>query len=468
MNTFQNLSRPLKYVILTFVVSIILLVVLSVISYLKIRQTSQYMSDIERNYQVMINGEMLMSNMKDMETGQRGYLLTKRYAYLYPYFDAYRAVGNNLTDLEKLLEGNPAQLSRLTTLKKLIGEKIHIMEEDRQKTRNKELVGLDRLELGKMKMDSIRSIINKFQVAEKTLLNKKYSLKITSDRRLPNYILMLSVCSGLLLMLSFAFLFRELRNRINLQKALENNLNELSRSNSELEQFAYVASHDLQEPLRKIRAFSDRLLKKHRENLPQDGQESLDKIGKSAQRMQYLIDDLLIFSRTVKNTQQEKESVDLNAILEEVKSDLSLVIEEKKATVSSDELPIISAYKVQIKQLFNNLISNSLKFSKTDIQPVITVSCEEIEGKDIEGMEGVRKESMFYHLRFKDNGIGFESEYAERIFVIFQRLHGRNEYEGTGIGLAICKRVVVNHDGMIRAESMPNEGTTFDVYLPLS
>lgn len=424
------------------------------------------MSDIERNYQVMINGEMLMSNMKDMETGQRGYLLTKRYAYLYPYFDAYRAVGNNLTDLEKLLEGNPAQLSRLNTLKKLIGEKIHIMEEDRQKTRNKELVGLDRLELGKAKMDSIRSIVSKFQVAEKTLLNKKYSLKITSDRRLPNYILMLSVCSGLLLMLSFAFLFRELRNRINLQKALENNLNELSRSNSELEQFAYVASHDLQEPLRKIRAFSDRLLKKHRESLPQDGQESLDKIGKSAQRMQYLIDDLLIFSRTVKNTQQEKEAVDLNAILEEVKGDLSLVIDEKKATISSDELPTILAYKVQIKQLFNNLISNSLKFSKTDNQPVIEISCEEIEGKDVEGIDGVRKENKYYHLQFKDNGIGFEPEYAERIFVIFQRLHGRNEYEGTGIGLAICKRVVVNHDGIIRAESKPNEGATFDVYLP--
>ncbi|MFN3851304.1 MAG: sensor histidine kinase [Spirosomataceae bacterium] len=466
MNILQNLSRPLKYVIGTFVVSIILLAVLSVISYLQIRRTSQYMSDIERNYQVMINGEMLMSHMKDMETGQRGYLLTKRYAYLYPYFDAYRAVGNTLNELEKLVEGNPSQIQRLNVLKKLVAEKIQIMEDDRQKTRNKELVGLDRLELGKEKMDRIREVISKFQQTEKSLLEKKYSLKITSDKRLPNYILMLSVGSGFLLMLSFGFLFRELRNRINLQKALENNLNELSRSNSELEQFAYVASHDLQEPLRKIRAFSDRLLKKHRENLPNDGQESLDKIAKSAQRMQVLIDDLLIFSRMVKNTHQEKEVVDLTTILDEVKTDLSLSIDEKKAEVVSEPLPTISAYKVQIKQLFYNLVSNSLKFSKTDEKPKIEVLCEEVSGEEIDGIDGLRKENMFYHLRFKDNGIGFEPEYAERIFVIFQRLHGRNEYEGTGIGLAICKRVVVNHGGIIKAESQPNQGAIFDVYLP--
>lgn len=466
MESFKNLPKPLKYLILTFSVSIFLLILLSAISFFQTKQTSQYMLDIERNYQVMINGEKLMSNLKDMETGQRGYLLTKRYAYLRPYFDAYRDVSINLKELETLIKDNPAQMERYNHLKKFVADKIHIMEDDRQTARNKELVGIDRLDLGKTKMDSIRVIISKFQETEQQLLNDKYSLKLTSDKRLPIYILLLSGCSGLLLLLSFGFLFKELSERIKFQTALETNLEELSRSNAELEQFAYVASHDLQEPLRKIRAFSDRLLRKYHEILPEDGQDSLNKIGKSAQRMQALIDDLLAFSRMIKSTDQVKEIIDLNNVMTDVKSDLSLIIEEKKAEIIYANLPVIEGFRIQIKQLFYNLMSNALKFSKADTAAKIKLTYTEVLGSEIEEIDGTRKESVFYHFKFSDNGIGFESEYAERIFVIFQRLHGRNEYEGTGIGLAICKRVVVNHGGIIKAESIPDEGTTFHIYIP--
>ena len=270
----------------------------------------------------------------------------------------------------------------------------------------------------------------------------------------------------MLLFASFGFLIYELRKRIKFQKALENNLDKLQRSNSELEQFAYVASHDLKEPLRKIRAFSGILLKKHYQVLNQDGKESIEKIEKSAERMQLLIDDLLTFSRTVNHSGQEFETVDLNVVLEEVENDISISIDEKNVRIITEDLPLILGFSFQLKQLFYNLLSNSIKFARNGVAPVIEITSEEMSGKDIFFIEGIREENTFYHICFQDNGIGFESNYAEKIFIIFQRLHGRQDYEGTGIGLAICKRVMGNHNGFIFAEGELGKGAKFHLFFP--
>ncbi|PLK45421.1 MULTISPECIES: sensor histidine kinase [Emticicia] len=460
------MRKPFRYVTISFISCIILLMILTVVSYLKVHQTLAYMEDIERNYQVMMKGEELISKMKDMETGQRGYLLTQRNVFLNPYYDAYRVIGKIINELEDLVEHNEGQTQRLMQLKKLIAEKIQITETNIKLARIKTAVSAESLKSDKLKMDEIRNVMNLFLLTEKQILNNKYALKISNDKHLPGYIISLSASSALLLLASFGFLIYELRKRIRFQKALENNLDKLQRTNSELEQFAYVASHDLKEPLRKIRAFSGILLKKHYSSLNQDGQESLNKIEKSAERMQLLIDDLLTFSRTVNHYDQELQTVDLNQMLEEVETDLSLAIEEKKVRIITEELPVIKAFPFQIKQLFYNLINNSIKFSQNDIAPIIEISSEEMSGKDIFFIEGLREESTFYHLCFQDNGIGFEPGYAEKIFVIFQRLHGRHEYEGTGIGLAICKRVMGNHNGFIFAEGQVNKGARFHLFFP--
>ncbi|MBA4852553.1 sensor histidine kinase [Emticicia sp. BO119] len=460
------MRKPFRYVTLSFISCIILLLILTIISYVKVHQTLAYMEDIERNYQVMMKGEELISKMKDMEAGQRGYLLTQRNVFLNPYYDAYRVVGKIINDLEDLVEHNHTQTSRLTHLKKLIADKIKITDANIKLARAKEPISPDNLREDKNKMDEIRNTMNLFQLTEKQILNNKYALKITNDKNLPAYIIALSASSALLLLASFGFLIYELRKRIKFQKALENNLDKLQRSNSELEQFAYVASHDLKEPLRKIRAFSGILLKKHYQVLNQDGQESLDKIEKSAERMQLLIDDLLTFSRTVNHRNQEFEVIDLNEILEEVQSDISVAIEEKQARIITENLPFIMGFSFQLKQLFHNLLSNSIKFSKKGVAPVIEITSEEMAGKDIFFIEGIREESTFYHLCFQDNGIGFERTYAEKIFVIFQRLHGRQDYEGTGIGLAICKRVMGNHNGFIFAEGELGKGARFHLFFP--
>ncbi|WP_337044442.1 sensor histidine kinase [Emticicia sp. 17c] len=460
------MRKPFRYVTISFISCIILLLILTIVSYVKVHQTLAYMDEIEKNYKVMMKGEELISRMKDMETGQRGYLLTNRNLFLSPYFDAYRSVGKIINDLEDLVEHNEKQVKRLNQIKKLISDKVKMTDANIKLARDKQPIDLEILRQDKLKMDEIRNSMNLFQLAEKQILNNKYALKIKNDKNLPAYIIVLSLFSTLLLIVSFGFLLYELRKRINFQRALENNLDKLQRSNSELEQFAYVASHDLKEPLRKIRAFSGILLKKHYSTLNQDGQDSLDKIEKSAERMQLLIDDLLTFSRTVNHHDQEFDTIDLNKILEEVESDMSVLIEEKNARIINEQLPIVHGFSFQLKQLFYNLISNSIKFAKPDTAPLIEITSEEMLGKDIYFIEGIREESTFYHLCFQDNGIGFESNYAERIFVIFQRLHSRKDYDGTGIGLAICKRVMGNHNGFIFAEGQLDKGARFHLFFP--
>ncbi|MBT1704509.1 PAS domain-containing sensor histidine kinase [Chryseosolibacter indicus] len=237
----------------------------------------------------------------------------------------------------------------------------------------------------------------------------------------------------------------------------------LIHSNQELEQYAYVASHDLQEPLRKIRTFSDLLVK---QELPDRSRKWIDKINQSAERMSLLIQSLLEFSRLLKSDKL-MNTVDLNTVLLNVINDFELVIEEKHAVVNVKELPVIYGIELQMNQLFQNLLSNALKFSDKEVSPVITVACASITYEEARKHLGrAASYSSYYHITFADNGIGFEEKYAEHVFEIFKRLHSRDVYPGSGIGLALCKRIVTNHNGNIFVESVVGKGTTFHIILP--
>jgi hypothetical protein len=241
--------------------------------------------------------------------------------------------------------------------------------------------------------------------------------------------------------------------------ALEQTATELRRSNGELESFAYAASHDLQEPLRKIQAFGDLLNKKHRANLNEDGQQYLEKILASAKCMSTLITDLLSFSR-VTSRAQPLTQVALDKVVQDVVSDLEMLIQRTQGKIEAEPLPIVWADAAQMRQVFLNLLGNALKFHRPEVPPIVRISAHYwADLPEPPGQAGWR-------ILIADNGIGFEPQYAQQIFDLFKRLHGRSQYEGTGIGLAIVKKIVERHAGKIVACSTPNVGTTFVLDLP--
>jgi hypothetical protein len=250
---------------------------------------------------------------------------------------------------------------------------------------------------------------------------------------------------------------------LQLNKVLEEKNMELEQSNKELASFNFIASHDLQEPLRKIQTFCAYLLKEEN-SISDNSRMFLNRMQQAATNMRILINDLLTFSQTGVH-QKELDSVDLNDILQEVKSSLKTVIDEKKAAIVSTKLPLVKGISFQLHQLFANLVGNAIKYSKPNTEPVITITSKMIISAN---MEGLHPGCQYWRLSFKDNGVGFEQKYADKIFELFQRLHSKTEYPGTGIGLAICKKIVQNHGGNIRAIAQPGEGSVFEVFLPFS
>lgn len=264
---------------------------------------------------------------------------------------------------------------------------------------------------------------------------------------------------------------RDISDIIKAREKIEQSNEKLRLSNRELQDFAYVASHDLQEPLRKIRAFGDRLEKKFAETLGAEGSDYIQRMQNAAGRMQTLINDLLTFSRVVTKT-HPFQTTDITEIAAGVISDLEVRIEETMGKVEIEELPVIDADPLQMRQLFQNLIGNALKFHRPDEPPHIKVSSNPVDCENnnpqIYGINyPAGSDKKMCRIIVQDNGIGFEEKYLDRIFTVFQRLHGRESYEGSGIGLSVCRKIVERHGGEITARSEPDKGSTFLITMPV-
>lgn len=583
-----------NYLRVIFIIAIFILLFLSSIAYKHNRGLNESSKLLMHTYEINIQLERLMSAIKDAETGQRGYMITRNSRFLTPYLFSRDKVNTSFITLKKLTADNPKQKQNLEKLFKLIIQRYvsfeNCLKYSDPKTYDKRKLD-NHMFGGRILMENIRFQVDEMNDIEKTFLDKSlkeydeeislgpiFSIslflaalsfillayrQISKDiERLKVYNKKLLISSGLMAeseaigkfstwqwdldtnkidysenqfrLLGFQpnafipdkdtfldfvhpedkeaiaesmegiinnqelpFIYYKIiqpNNEIRYFKStgkllidkqgskillginfditdehllnikLKERNSELEKSNKELASFNHVASHDLQEPLRKIQTFISRISDADKAVLSDNAKDYISKIETSAKRMRVLIDDLLLFSKT-NTTKKEFIKSDLNELIENAKLELAVIIDEKKGHLETDKLPKLKVIPYQIEQLFINLIGNSLKYSQPGIAPQITIKCDKILSNEYpEILDQPFKK--FYKITFTDNGMGFDPQFKDNIFVLFQRLHSKTDYPGTGIGLAICKKIVENHKGHITADSKPNEGCVFTVFLP--
>ncbi len=441
---------------------------LSFWSFIKQKETTDQVAESRIVLQKL---EIVLSTLKDAETGQRGYVLTGQDSYLKPYDSAVKTIKPQIQELEQLTLADPELQQQLTTLESLVTHKLAELHKtiDLRKNQGFEAsVSVVLTHQGQDIMDQIRTVIQQMQEDKSQQLNSWLNEREKAARKGQ-----LVFLAGIVLTLiafylvyqaihqetverkqaeaSFKRLNEELEARVHRRTAeLEEANANLLYSNRELEQFAYVASHDLQEPLRAVNSYAQLIARKYQGNFDAKADKYFGYITEGATRMQQLINDLLEFSR-VGTRGRALEPTDSEAVVSQALDNLKVAIAESNAAVTHDPLPTVLGDESQLVQLFQNLISNAIKFRREE-PPRVHISAA------LQTNEWV--------FAVCDNGIGMEAEYFERIFTIFQRLHSRAEYPGTGIGLAVCKKIVERHGGRIWVESTPAVGTTFHFTIP--
>jgi len=424
---------------------------------------------------IMELSDELYSSVLEAESNLRGYALTGEKRFIEDFTRGKIQTGILADSLDALTADNSTQQHNIALLKEYIRYRTKLLDNLLQSYAHYQVGDTAVAALvrkGKISTVQIKARINDINNHERVLLQQRSS-GVTRYLNILPAILVFTTLTGIgagLLTLYSLYQYRiskqQADRRINdFQQQLQDQIQRLNTSNRELEQFAYVASHDLQEPLRKISAFGELMNEQYKDKLQGEGEVYLERITNSSHRMRSLITDLLNYSRVSRNTLSEK--VNLNAVLATVREDLELTINEKHAQIKHNKLPVVIGNNSEFSQLFQNLISNSLKFSVANKTPQISVMAESSSNEDLAHLPFRDYNRQYVTIRFSDNGIGFEEEYAEKIFIIFQRLHGKDVYEGTGIGLAICKKIAEKYGGTIYAVSKPGKGAVFNVLLPL-
>jgi signal transduction histidine kinase len=467
-----------------FILFVFLLLV-GVNSYLSrttINELSDLQTEIRKSSRIVGLLQQLHVQVLRVESGQRGFLLTEDPMYLQQHQQSINEIDQlvaRFAGIESSDESQQALMRELlhtVELKLAEIQKVISQVKDTEVSQALKVLESDKgLQLYRQVHQTIQQLKDNEQAISDTQIAELEKVTQESERNL-----IISFSITMILVFGVFLLVRinlrtqherqqeiELQNE-KLQAAVDERTNELSlyseeltRSNRELEDFAFVASHDLQEPLRKIMAFGDRL-ESQSDSLNEKQLDYLQRMRGAAARMSKLISDLLEFSR-VNTKGREFQELDLNVVVADSLDDLNVLIEESNVTLSIPELPTVCADAPQMQQLFFNLIANAIKFSQHNEAPRVELRVSKISQPESIEIEGL---SNWYCFEIVDNGIGFEQEHAEKIFAPFQRLHSRSEYKGTGIGLAICRRIVERHNGIITASGESGKGATFSIMLP--
>jgi signal transduction histidine kinase len=486
------MNWPVERVIrIGFVSALLVLLGLGCLSYRAASQLVESDKWVSHTHEVLTDLASIEASITRAESSQRGYILTQDDALLLSYRSAILATHKLLDEIAFQTSDNPVQRANIALLRPMVKARLDLLEEHLGiETR----AGLSAAEAairgsnGAAQATAIRNQVQRMEDEENRLMTLRYAWFSRSARAT---FVLFALAAGLqlaLLILVYTLMARDLERRRQSESQLRAAADELrstgaalERSNRELQDFASVASHDLQEPLRKIQAFGDRLKARFADALTADGIDYLQRMQAAANRMQTLINDLLSFSR-VTSRAQPYIRVDLNQVVREVLVDLEIRLEQMGGRVEIvGQLPTLDADPVQMRQLVQNLIGNALKFHKPDEKPLVIITAQwpghPLADRSVLDRLATGNGEMdelsagpppqHCQLIVADNGIGFDLKYLDRIFTVFQRLHGRSEFEGTGVGLAVCRKIAHRHGGSITAHSAPGQGATFIVTLPL-
>lgn len=452
-----------KIINLIFGISLFILVVMSFFTYNRFRSFRNYAGIVDHSYRVLNKISEIKSAHKGLLASQRNYLITKKPEFYDTFLAEKILLRKSVEKMLDITREDPVQFAYGERLNGHTEEKIHsLMMEVINDTLRAKYKPDQRKLYSKNETISkeLNGLLTKMETHENNKIQNSLKIKEDQGKYTPQLLFLTSIVAIGLISLSFYFITQELSERRRTQLLLEENIEHLNRSNRELEQYAYIASHDLQEPLRKIRMFTDRLLQRHAGQMDKEPKELVEKINNSAEKMTSLINDLLNFSRLLRS-EINPEKVELSKVTDNMKAEFAEQIKDQHIKIETSNLPAIMGFESELNQLFTNLFSNSLKFHSPSRKLVV-----KIKGQDFSKWEG-SEEYKYDLVTFSDNGIGFNNQYKDKIFSIFGRLEKTKQTTaGTGIGLSICQRVMENHNGFIEADGEEDKGAKFLLYFP--
>ncbi|WP_345077979.1 sensor histidine kinase [Nemorincola caseinilytica] len=406
---------------------------------------------------------------KDVDRWERGYILANDTGYIRAINGASDSLVQMLDSLDALLSDNAVQSRNMIDLRETIGSRIRSLHENFSyiDTSHAKEASPYYFEGRKLTVNANR-LFRVMHATEIRLLKERQDKQVFYQKLTTSTIKTLLAIFCMITLFLFLLLMRLMRAGILYQERLQAKIIDLERSHSELQDIAYSISHDLQEPLRKIQVFSNMLIVRKSNSAEDDGtKDTLTRIYGSANRMRSLIADLESLTNLTRIDEQ-KASVNLNTIIEQVVSDMNDTIKENNAVVRVEDLPTITCYGSQMTILFRALMDNALKFVKEDTKPEIYVSYRIVPESELADGGRPMPNQQFHCISIADNGIGFDNRHISDIFRMFRRLHTEgSRYEGKGVGLAICQRIMANHEGYIRGEGVPDKGATFKLYFPV-
>jgi signal transduction histidine kinase len=453
------------YLYIAFITSLLLLVFLSFLFYKKLNSHIRYTAEYKDSYSVILELKDLGQHLTRLESISRAFVILGDSSLLEQLAVERDSVFNHLDSLKTRIASNSDQMRRFLLMKSTVINQVNMYSRSIQMRNQEDSDALKTLIVrSRILMSSFIEESAQIQKAELRQREELFRTKQFFEDFYPNYFNTISIWAGVITLISFFFINREVRMRAKYQAELEKKLQELNRSNSELRQFAYIASHDLQEPLRKIRTFSDKLVYRHQHEIDSEVKTVIGRIESSAKRMQELIQDMINFTSLV-TKEDQKQFVDLNKTVADALAEFIDQSKQTHAIIKWDKLPEIMGNSDQLYLLFKSLFDNAFKFAKPGESPEIRITYKYIDGDNEE--DDVPKGKNYHRIIMEDKGIGFNNEFAEKIFMIFQRLHTQQSgYRGKGIGLAIAQRIMTNHNGIIMARGMINDGATFIMYFP--